>query len=108
MAKYVLLVQSSTKEGRDAEYEAWYDAHHLSDMCAIPGVSNGRRLVSTPVAFPEAGKRHLGIFDVETDDLGAFMAEMNRIRVSGQQSSTDSLDRESIVLWIYEDKTPEG
>ncbi len=108
MAKYVMAVQSAALEGRDDEYNAWYDATHLHEICSVPGVVSGRRLKATPIAMPTPGARYLSLFEIETDDIGAFMAEMGRRRESGEQAPADLLDRSSVVLWIYADMTKEA
>ncbi len=105
MAKYVMVVQSAALEGRDDEYNAWYDTIHLREICAIPGVVSGRRLQATPIAMPAPGAKYLSLYEIETDDIGAFMAEMGRRKAAGEQTPTDSLDRSSAVLWVYADMT---
>lgn len=103
MAKYVMVVQSAAKEGRDDEYNTWYDTIHLREICSVPGVTGGRRLSATPIAMPTAGAKYITLYEIETDDIGAFMAEMGRRSASGEQTPSDSLDKSSAVLWIYAD-----
>lgn len=101
MAKYVMVVQSKALEGRDADYNHWYDTIHFQDICALPGVQSGRRFEATPIAMGPAGQPYLSIFEVETDDPGAFMAEMGKRAADGTMRQTDALDPSSIALWIY-------
>lgn len=108
MAKYVMIVQSAPKEGRDAEYNEWYDTIHMAEICSLPGVVSGRRLAATPIAIPSPGAKYVTLYEVETDDIGSVMAEMGRRSQSGEQTPTDSLDRTSAVLWVYADMTPAG
>ena len=68
MGKYVMIAQSAPLPGREAEYDAWYDAVHMKDICALPGVTGGRRFTATPFAMPEPGAPRLAIYDIETDD----------------------------------------
>ena len=37
MGRYVFVVHSEPVEGRDREYNQWYDEIHLKDVCAFPG-----------------------------------------------------------------------
>ncbi len=101
MGKYVMVVQSQATAGRDAEYNDWYDTIHFPDICAIPGVKSGRRFEATPVAMGQPGLRYLAIYEVETDDPGAFMAEMGRRAENGGMRMSDALDAPASVLWIY-------
>lgn len=40
---YVWVVQTSPVEGREDDFNDWYDNVHLPDILAIPGVESGRR-----------------------------------------------------------------
>src|SRR5262249_52244194 len=41
--RYVFVVQTEPLEGRDREYNEWYDEIHLKDVCAFPGFVGARR-----------------------------------------------------------------
>ena len=38
MQKHIFIVYTNAVEGRDDEYNAWYDDQHLNDVLKIPGV----------------------------------------------------------------------
>jgi hypothetical protein len=101
MGKYVMVVQSRAKEGRDAEYNKWYDTTHLAQICAIPGVKSGRRFEATPISVGAPGLKYLAIYEIETDDPTSVMAEMGKRSAEGKMTPTDSLDAPAAVLWIY-------
>lgn len=102
MAKYNLVVQSLAKPGRDDDYNDWYDNQHFADICAIPGVTGGRRLEATPMLKGEPGLKYLAIYDIETDDPGGFMAEMGRRAAEGLMPISDALDPETVRMWLYQ------
>ena len=101
MAKYNMVVQSKAAEGRDADYNTWYDNQHFGDICAIPGVTGGRRLEQAVTLAGEPGLKYLAIYDIETDDIGALLAEMGRRGAEGLMPLTDALDAPASVLWVY-------
>jgi hypothetical protein len=37
------LVFSNAAEGQDEEFNRWYDAKHLPDVLAVPGIVDGQR-----------------------------------------------------------------
>jgi hypothetical protein len=41
--QYTLIVYTSPAEGREDDYNAWYDDVHLAEYSALPGVISGRR-----------------------------------------------------------------
>ncbi len=101
MAKYNMVVQSQAKPGRDDDYNAWYDNQHFGDICALPGVTGGRRLEQAMTLAGEPGLKYLAIYEIETDDIGAVMAEMGRRGAAGEMPQSDALDMPSAVLWVY-------
>ena len=102
MAIYVMVVQSKALEGRDADYNHWYDTIHFQDICSLPGVKSGRRFEATPIVMGPAGQPYLSIFELETDDPGAFAAMMAERSADGTIRQSDALDHSSIALWIYQ------
>jgi hypothetical protein len=105
MAKFVMVVQSSAKDGRDADYNAWYDEIHMADILAIPGVISGRRFEATPVMMGPPGQPYLSIFEIEADDPAVVMGEMGRRAMAGEIRQSDALDAEASALWFYKDRT---
>jgi hypothetical protein len=78
MSRYVLAVYSNPVEGREQEYDAWYDGRHRKDMLAMPGVKSMRRM--TPAAqqlrSDRQPHRFLCLYEIETDDLQGFIVEL--------------------------------
>jgi hypothetical protein len=97
-----MVVQSKAVDGKDAEYNEWYDSQHFGDICAIPGVTGGRRLEQVMTVAGEPGLKYLAIYDIETDDIGALMAEMGRRGAEGLMPISDALDAPASQLWIYQ------
>jgi hypothetical protein len=104
MGKYVLVVPSSATEGRDNDYNQWYDNQHIHDICAVPGVKSGRRFVPSSVSPMPAPANYLAIYEIETDDIGGVMGEMNKRAQAGQMPMTDALDMASAKLWVFEQR----
>lgn len=104
MGKYIMVVQSKAKEGRDDEYNAWYDNTHIHEICALPGVKSGKRYDATPIAFGAPGLPYLSVYEIEADDPGVLFAEMGRRSQAGEMTHTDSLDAPSSVLWVYKER----
>ncbi len=104
MGKYVMIAQSAALPGREDEYDVWYDAVHIRDICALPGVTSGRRFAATPFAMPSPGAPRLAIYEIETDDMAEFMAEMGRRSEAGEITRSDAMDRSAAKLWFYEEK----
>ena len=104
MPKYVMVVPSTAKSGRDDEYNDWYDSTHIHDICSLPGVKSGRRFTAFEGSPNPTPGPYLAIYEIETDDLQGLMAEMFRRSQAGEMSVSDALDFESAQIWFYQEK----
>lgn len=69
----MLLVLSNAVEGRDDEYNDWYDRVHLPDVLAVSGFVAARRYVAEPSVRGELpAQRYAAIYEMEGDDLDAL------------------------------------
>jgi hypothetical protein len=102
MAKHVLVVFTNPVEGRDDEYNKWYDEVHLADVLDVPGVVAARRLELSPLdaAGSAAAHRYLALYDVEGDPA-TVMKELNDRVANGTMALSDALDAQSVSLSIY-------
>ncbi|MFA7604890.1 MAG: hypothetical protein WCY29_18000 [Novosphingobium sp.] len=101
MGKFLMVVTSAAKEGRDADYNAWYDGTHLAEICSIPGVVSGRRYDAIPVTPNPQPTPYLAIYEIETDDPASVLGEMMRRAESGEFTQSDALDTASAQIWMY-------
>lgn len=106
MPKYVMIVQSKAKPGRDAEYDRWYDTVHLGEILALPGVTSGQRFDLRTSMMGEAGLPCLAIYRIETDDLQGFIAGMSARAATGEMSTSDAVDGPASILRFYEEHVP--
>jgi hypothetical protein len=104
MAKYVMVVQSKAAEGRDNEYNEWYDTIHLGEICAIPGVTSGRRFEFDSTLMGAPGQPYLSIYEIETDDINSVAAALGKGSMDGTIQQSDSLDGPASVLWFYKER----
>ncbi len=102
MTHYVLAVMSAAKEGRDDEYNQWYDSRHMDEMLAMPGIVSGRRLQVAPGSPGTPPARYLTEFDIDADDPQTVLGEMARRAQSGEMSVTDAVDQSQVHIWIFE------
>lgn len=101
MAKYMLVVPSAALPGRDDEYNTWYDNEHLGDVCAIPGIVEGKRydaLASSPMTPPAP---YLAIYEIEAEDPNAAIEEIKRRAGAGEMNISPALDTASAPMWLY-------
>lgn len=96
-----MVVTSGAKDGRDEEYNAWYDGTHLADILSLDGVTSGRRYDATsPSPHPQPAP-YLAIYEIEADDPGTVLAELTRRAEAGEFSLSDALNAEQAKIWMY-------
>jgi hypothetical protein len=102
MPRYKLVVMSRPNEGREAEYNDWYQNFHLQQMVALPGFVSAQRFRFSRSLGERNTFPYLAIYEIDTDDIDAV------VRVIEQSSGTDALvvsdviDTASAYAAIYE------
>jgi hypothetical protein len=89
--EYTLIVYTSPADGREDEYNAWYDDIHLAEFSALPGVITGRR-------FKVAGEdksQYAAIYELSSHP-DEVMAAMNAGIKDGTVHMSDAVDVASL------------
>jgi len=74
MKRYKMVVLTNPLDDRHEEFNDWYDNRHLADLLDLEGMESAQRY---RLKLGD-GWTYMAIYDVETDDLDALMAEMYR------------------------------
>jgi hypothetical protein len=100
MSRYLFMVHSNAAQGREPEYLDFI-AKHFDDIMALPGVIWGRRGAVAAVQARPAPDTHqfITVFEVETDDLPGFIAEMNSRVISGRMPRSSAVSDAQPVFW---------
>ena len=101
MAKYLLLATSQAKPGREDEYNHWYDTNHLRDVCAVPGITSGRRFEADPRSPARPDADCIALYEIDTDDPTTVFTELQRRAQTGEMTLTDALDYSSAKLMLF-------
>ena len=80
MARHVFIIITEPPSVEEADaHERWYVDRHMPDVLAVPGMVKAQRFrMAADRERPEAPVRSLTIYEMETDDCGAVMAEIRR------------------------------
>lgn len=107
MKQFRFLVFTKPVEGREKEYDDWYQNVHLRDLVAVPGYKSAQRfrlnrVYQKPQMAPaEEPYRNLAIYNIEADDLDTVIAGMKRL--AGKVHITDALDNPASSAIFYEE-----
>jgi hypothetical protein len=102
---YYFYVFSNPTEGREAEYNTWYDTQHIYDVVGVPGFKTAQRFVRndhqmiggiTPVL-----PKYLAVYTIVTPDLEAVMKEVGARVKSGRTVISPAYDVKTSDGYIY-------
>lgn len=114
VARTLFLVLSNPVDGRDDEYNRWYDEVHIRDVCEVPGVVSAQRYRVRPDIPPadvvpadgESGdghlpQRHLAVYELDDDPAKVFGEFITRVG-DGRLPLSDTLDMSSVIMSVWE------
>jgi len=103
MPRFLFVVFTAPKPGREDDYNDWYDGRHLQDTVNVPGFVSGERFVLADVESTQIGlPKYLALYEIEADDIAEVPRALAEARAAGIMPSSDALDRSSIVAAFYE------
>lgn len=102
MARYKMIVLTNPKPEREREFNEWYSNRHLQDVTAVPGFKSAQRFKLThPMGF-EHKWQYAAIYEVETDDPEASVAELLGRQGSDAMIISEALDLDGAVAGLFE------
>ncbi len=110
--RQLILVLSNPAAGKEREFNEWYDAVHLPEVVAMPGIVSGQRYEvherkpdpAAGVVPPPPTHRYLTVYEVD-GDLDDTIGGISAAATNGQMTMSDTLDRENAVMTFW---TPRG
>lgn len=99
MGTYLVMVMSNPVDGREDEFNDWYENTHLDEVLATTGFTSAQRFALEAEAGPASPHRYLALYETEGDSAGEVIARLNARRAERQQS--DAIDRRGAALWVF-------
>lgn len=98
MSRYKLVAFTNPADGRDAEFNHWYDHQHIPDVLAIPGITSTERMV----CVHDGPHRYMTIYDVDVTDVHSVMNEITARAGGERMQLSDALDMTSTAAAFWE------
>lgn len=111
MSDALFLVFSNAADGRDEEFNEWYDEVHLSDVRAVPGITAAQRYDLadfTPDGVEDApppAHRYLAVYELDGTPESVFSEFFARM-ADGRMNLSDTLDMATVNLAIWKPHGP--
>lgn len=78
MARHVLLALTNAADGREDEFNDWYDNRHLGDVLQVPGFVSAQRFKLSGAQRMDAPPyKYLAIYEIETDNIQETIAALS-------------------------------
>ncbi len=76
MPKYKMISLTNPVDGRDEEFNDWYQNVHLPEVVSSEGMVSAQRYkVAAPLLAPMSFG-YLAVYDIDTPDIGGFLGAM--------------------------------
>ncbi len=102
--RQIFVALSNPSDGREAEFNDWYDRQHVPDVVSIPGFKGAERFkLAVPFLDPlGGGHRYLTVYDVDSDDINALAAQVKEHARTGKTVMSDAIDMKSLTALFFE------
>ena len=103
MNKYIMAVYSNAVEGRDDDYNQWYNDIHLGEVIEVPGFVAAQRfaVAGDPVRGDAPAHKYLAIYELETDDPQACLGALNEAVAGGSMNISDAISMDDVAAVLY-------
>jgi len=96
MAKHTFIVFTNPVEGKESEYNDWYNRQHIPDVLNVPGFVGAQRFRLADAQMSRDGNRthkYLAVYEIETDDLAGTLKELRARVGTAEIVSSDAIDK---------------
>jgi len=99
MTKRLMVTLTNAAEGRDEEFNDWYDNVHIPDVLTIDGVQSAQRF-EVEGDDPAAPHRYLTIYELDREGA-AVMGDIIDAMGSGTFTGSESIDGSTAAVSFW-------
>jgi hypothetical protein len=100
-----MMVMTAAVEGREQEFNDWYQDLHLQQLVAIDGVTSAQRYKACRILTEGVSQPYLAVYELETDDVDQVLSTMVAKAGTEDMVLSDAMDPSTRVI-IYEEIGP--
>ena len=104
MAKHTFIVFTNSVEGKESEYNDWYNRQHIPDVLNVPGFVSAQRFRLADTQMSRDGSqahKYLAIYEIETDDLAGTLKELRARGGTAEIVPSDAIDMKNVATHIF-------
>jgi len=99
---YKFMVFTNAADGRDAEFNGWYDEIHLGEVMQVPGFVGATRFRIHPTGDAKPRHSYLAIYEMRTEDPAATLGELTGRAGRGEMQMSDAMASDVETLLVEE------
>jgi hypothetical protein len=95
-------------EGKEQEFNDWYDNQHIRDVLAVPGIVSAQRLkaADSQLGNRSSPYRYLAVYEVEVENLKDVIAAIVERGSTGKMPRSDAMDSSNVFTVFFEPTGP--
>ena len=104
MAKHTFIVFTNPVEGKESEYNDWYNRQHIPDVLNVPGFVSGQRFRLADAQMSRDDNRthkYLAVYEIETDDLAGTLKELRARGGTAEIVLSDAIDTKNVATHVF-------
>lgn len=103
MPQFKMIALTNPVEGRDDEYNDWYQNVHLPEVLSYKGMVSAQRYkAAVPLQEPGGTSySYLAVYDIDTDDLGSLLQRLGSDSTSGRNTASEAADNSKAYTVIF-------
>jgi len=98
LARYKLVALCNAAEGREDDFNEWYDKQHMADVLAIPGFVSAERFT----CIGNGPNKYMAIYEIETDDFAVTLEEFRKRPGTELMPLSDAMDMTSVQVGFWQ------
>jgi hypothetical protein len=114
VTRHLYLALTNAAEGREDDFNAWYDTYHVREVVQhAPGFVAGRRFVLDPLQRTGAGTgepapwKYLAVYEVESENLAETFEGLSRHSAAVGFTDHDGALSPEHAAWLYSPAGPQ-
>ena len=102
MAKYSFVVMTNPTQGKEAEYNDWYNNVHIPDVLNVKGMVGAQRFrLADQQMAGQPQHRYLALYEIETDNLQETLDDLKSRSGTADMVLTDAIDLKGVNAAIF-------
>ena len=100
MNQYLILVLTEPTEGKEDEFNDYYENTHLDEVIESAGYASAQRFRLVNQVGEQCPLPYLAVYEAEGESADEVLARLNDSR--GQRQQSDALNKKTGRIWVYE------